>query len=355
MADDQDRSQKTEEPTQRRLEEAHRKGQVASSREVNHAFMLAVAALAVAAIGPGAAVAVGEALLPFIAAPHAIAVGAGELTPLLTTLLADLGIAVLALALAFIGAALAGGLIQTGPLFSATPLAPKLERISPVAGVRRLFSAKSLIEFGKGLVKICLVSVAAILLILPSAPAILEAARLEAGPLLGMLRDLALRLLFGVAALTAVIAVIDLGYQRFEHRRQLRMSRRELQEEFRHTEGDPLIKARLKSLRAERARRRMMAEVPSATVVITNPTHVAVALRYDAARMAAPKLVAKGSGPLAERIREVARAHRVPLLENPPLARALHASVDLGAEIPPEHYRAVAEVIGYVMRIGGRR
>jgi flagellar biosynthetic protein FlhB len=355
MAEEQDRSQKTEEPTQRRLDEARRKGQVASSREVNHAFMLAVAALAVAAIGPGAASGVGEALLPFIAAPHAIPAGAGELAPLLAALLGDLGIALLALALAFVGAALAGGLIQNGPVLSATPLAPKLERISPVAGAKRLFSARSLLEFAKGLVKICLVSVAAILLILPSAPAVLESAQLEAGPLLGMLGDLSFRLLLGVAALTAVIGVIDVGYQRYEHRRQLRMSRRELQEEFRHTEGDPLIKARLKGLRAERARRRMMAEVPKATVVITNPTHVAVALRYESATMAAPQLVAKGSGPVAERIREVARTHGVPLLENPPLARALHASVELGAEIPPEHYRAVAEVIGYVMRIGGRR
>ena len=127
------------------------------------------------------------------------------------------------------------------------------------------------------------------------------------------------------------------------------MSRRELQDEFKQTEGDPFLKARLKSLRLERARRRMMAEVPKATVVVTNPTHVAVALRYDAT-MAAPRLVAKGIGALAERIRASARAHGVPVVRNPPLARALHGAVELGAEVPPAQYRAVAEVIGYVLR-----
>jgi len=189
MAEDQDQAQKTEEPTQRRLEEARRKGQVASSREVNHALMLGAGALALAAIGPGTAAGIGEALLPFLAAPHAMATGADDLAPLLAALLGDLAVALLAVALAFAGAALAGGLIQTGPVLSATPLAPKLERLSPIAGARRLFSARSMIEFAKGLIKIGLVTVAAILLVLPAAPAILEAARLEAGPLLGLLRD----------------------------------------------------------------------------------------------------------------------------------------------------------------------
>jgi flagellar biosynthetic protein FlhB len=147
--------------------------------------------------------------------------------------------------------------------------------------------------------------------------------------------------------------VLDSAYQRFERHKQLRMSRRELQDEFKQTEGDPLLKARLKSLRMERARRRMVAEVPKATVVVTNPSHVAVALRYEA-DMTAPRLVAKGTGGLAERIRAVARDHGVPIVRNPPLARALHGAVELGAEVPPAHYRAVAEVIGYVLRLKGR-
>jgi flagellar biosynthetic protein FlhB len=351
VADDQDAGQKTEEPTQRRLDEARGKGQVASSREVNHALILAAGALLVGALAPALVGGVAATLRPLLARPHSFAITPADLDRLLAALLGDLGSALLLPALLLVGAALAGGLIQHGPLLSAAPLAPKLERISPGAGAKRLFSLRSLVEFAKSVLKIALVGAAAVALLWPAAATILAAGELEAGALLGVLHGLALRLLAGVALLVGLIALLDSAYQRFEHRKQLRMSRRDLQDEFKQTEGDPFVKARLRSLRMERARRRMMAAVPEATVVITNPTHVAVALRYEPPAMAAPRLVAKGIGPLAERIREVARAHGVPLVENPPLARALHAAVELDAEVPPAHYRAVAEVIGYVMQL----
>ncbi len=355
MADDQDQSQKTEEPTQRRLDEAHRKGQVATSREVNHAFVLAAGAFLVAILAPALASDLTAALRPFLADAHTIGIEPGDLARRLAALLGEVARALLPAVALFVGAALAARLVQSGFVLSSETLVPKAERISPMAGARRLFSLRSLIEFAKGLLKITLVGAAAIGLLWPAGPTIVAAVGLEPGPLLGLLRDLALRLFAGVAALTAVIALLDTLYQRFEHRKQLRMSRRDLQDEFKQTEGDPVLKARLKSLRLERARRRMMAEVPNATVVVTNPTHVAVALRYDGQGMNAPQVVAKGLGTLAERIRTVARANRVPVVENPPLARALHAAVDLGAEVPPAHYRAVAEVIGYVLRLRARR
>jgi len=350
VADEQDPGQKTEEPTQRRLDEARRKGQVASSREVHHALILGAGALLIGILAPAAAGDILAALRPLLAQPHAIETGPDALEQLLGMLLGDLGWALLLAAVLLVGAALAGGLIQNGLILSTAPLAPKLERISPLAGARRLFSLRSLVEFGKGLAKVALVGAAGTALLWPARATIVEAAELEIGALLAVLHDLAFRLLAGVTLLVGLIALLDTLYQRFEHRKQLRMSRRDLQDEFKQTEGDPFIKARLKSLRMERARRRMMAEVPRATVVVTNPTHVAVALRYDAPSMAAPRLVAKGMGALAERIRAVARAHGVPLIENPPLARALHAGVELGAEVPPAQYRAVAEVIGYVLR-----
>jgi flagellar biosynthesis protein FlhB len=354
VAEEQDDGQKTEEPTQRRLEEARRKGQVASSREVNHAFILAAGAVLIGALAPALAGGVAAALRPLLARPHSFTITPADLDRLLAVVLGDVGAALLLPALLLLGAALAAGLIQNGPVASAEPLAPKLERLSPLAGAKRLFSLRSLVEFAKGVLKIALVGAVAVALLWPAAARILTAAELEAGALLAVLQRLALRLLAGVALLVGLIALLDTLYQRFEHRKQLRMSRRDLQDEFKQTEGDPYIKARLKSLRMERARRRMMAAVPSATVVITNPTHIAVALRYDPPAMAAPKLVAKGIGPLAARIREVARAHGIPLVENPPLARALHAAVELDAEVPPAHYRAVAEVIGYVMQLRGR-
>jgi len=350
VADDQDDGQKTEEPTQRRLDEARRKGQVASSREVNHALVLAAGALLIRALAPALAGSVAAALRPLLARPHSFALTPVDLDRLLADTLGELGAALLLPALLLIAAALAGGLIQHGPLLSAEPLAPKLERISPLAGARRLFALRSLVEFGKSVLKIALVAAAGVALLWPTAATVVSAAELEAGALLGVLHGLALRLMAGIALLVGLIALFDSLYQRFEHRKRLRMSRRDLQDEFKQTEGDPVVKARLRGLRMERARRRMMAEVPSATVVVTNPTHVAVALRYEPPAMAAPKLVAKGVGPLALRIREIARAHGVPLVENPPLARALHAAVELDAEVPPAHYRAVAEVIGFVLQ-----
>jgi flagellar biosynthesis protein FlhB len=355
MAEDQDQGQKTEEPTQRRLDEARGKGQVASSREVNHALMLGACALLVGILAPAAAADLAAALGRLLEQPHEIAFAVPELDRVLAGLLGEVGRALLLIALVLVGAAVLAGVLQNGLVLSAEPLSPKLERLSPIAGARRLFSLRSLIEFGKGVLKIALVGAAGIALLWPAWPRIVGAAGLEVGPLLDLLHDLAVRLLAGVAVLVGLIALLDILYQRFEHRKQLRMSRRDLHDEFKQTEGDPFIKARLRNLRLERARRRMMAEVPKATVVVTNPTHVAVALRYDGEAMAAPKVVAKGLGPLAERIRAVARAHDVPVIQNPPLARALHAGVELGAEVPPAHYRAVAEVIGYVLRLRAGR
>ena len=325
MDEDQDQSQKTEEPSQRRLEEARRKGQVANSREVNHALVLASGALFVGVLAPDLAGRLAAALRPFIERPHAFSIDVATLGPMVQVLLSALAWAVLPAVLLFVVAALASGLIQHGPIWSAAPLAPKLERVSPTAGAKRLFALRSLVEFGKGVVKIVLVGAAAVVLLWPAAPRLLGAIGLEAGPLLALLHTLALRLLLGIAALTALIAVLDSLYQRFERHRQLRMSRRDLQDEFKQTEGDPSLKARLKGLRMERARRRMMAEVPKATVVVTNPTHVAVALRYHPS-MAAPQLVAKGLGALAERIRAVAHDHRVPIVRNPPRARSMARS-----------------------------
>jgi len=351
MAEDQDKAQKTEEPTQKRLDEAREKGQVATSREVNHLLILAAGTLFLALLAPGATLAIADAVRPFISAPHALPTGEAGFSLIFRRLLGDLGWIMLLPALLFVGVALFGGVVQNGPMLTAEPLKPKLERISLVAGAKRLFSLRSLIEFAKGVVKVAVIGVVGVALLWPAAPALTQAAQLTPAAFLGLLEDLALRMLIGVTALVGVIAALDVLYQRFEHKKQLRMSRRDLKDEFKQTEGDPQIKARLKQLRTERARRRMMAEVPKATVVVTNPSHFAVALRYDAKTMAAPVLVAKGIDGLAARIRDVAREHAVPVVENPPLARALHAGVDLGQEVPPSHYQAVAEVIGYVLRL----
>ncbi|MEQ9349561.1 MAG: flagellar type III secretion system protein FlhB, partial [Alphaproteobacteria bacterium] len=251
-------------------------------------------------------------------------------------------------------AAVLGGLLQNGFMLTAESVQPKLEKISPAKGFKRLFSSRALVEFTKGLVKIGLVTTVITILVMPILGRIELIAGMAPGPLLGELHALVIKVLIGVIAIMAIVAVLDLLYQRQQHTKQMRMSRQDLKDEFRQTDGDPIVKARLRQIRSERARRRMMAAVPEADVVITNPTHFACALKYDIDSMDAPVLVAKGVDHVAKRIRELAQSHHIPVVENPPLARALHAGVDLDREVPPEHYRAVAEVIGYVMRLKGQ-
>lgn len=354
MADDQDQSQKTEEPTQKRLDDARKKGQVAASREVNHVFILGAAVLLLGGLGADLALRLGNVLMPFIAAPHELAADPAGLGKTFIDLAGAVGLVLLVPTLLFIAAALAAGLVQNGLVVSSEPLVPKLERISLVAGVKRLASVRQVVEFLKGVAKITLVSIVAGFVLWPWIDPMIRSVDLEAAPLMGLFQDIALRLLGAITVLVGVLALLDVAYQRFDHRKKLRMSRQDLKDEFKQTEGDPQLKARLKGLRMERARRRMMAAVPDATVVITNPTHFAVALVYDGERMTAPQVVAKGVDRIALRIREVAKDAGVPVIENPPLARTLHAAVDLGGEIPPAHYQAVAEIIGRVMRLRGR-
>ena len=351
MAEEEDQSQKTEEPSQKKLDDARNKGQVATSRELNNALMISAAAAFVALLTPDIANDLSQILLPFISAPHGFTITVDDLRLTASDLLGNVGITLILPGLLFVGAALTASLMQNGLVISSEPLKPKLEKLSPISGAKRIFSLKSFVEFIKGLFKISLIGAAASILLWPEAQTIIKTVEIELIGVMVILQSLTVKLLVGVAALVLVIALLDLLYQRFEHQKQLRMSRKDLQDEFKQTEGDPHIKARLKGLRAERARRRMMADVPNATVVVTNPTHFAVALLYEPDGMAAPRAVAKGADLVALKIREVAENHHVPIVENPPLARALFAAVELGEDVPPEHYQAVAEVIGYVMRL----
>jgi len=355
MAEDRDDSQKTEEPSQRRLQEARERGDVPQSREIGHWFMVLAIAIAVFAAGPRMADTVARLLMPFLERTEAFPTDAEGLRWALGGLLLGLVKASVVPALMLMAAAVAGGLVQHGPIFTLEPLKPSLDRISPLAGARRLFSLRSIVEFAKGVLKIVIVGAVALYVLWPVAG---EAARLpglDVAALLDLLRSDSLRLLIALLAVMTGVAAVDYLYQYIAYLRRLRMSKQELREELKQSEGDPFIKARIRQIRMERARRRMMAAVPKADVVVTNPTHYAVALKYEPGKMAAPRLVAKGADAIAARIRAVAEEHAVPIVENPPLARTLYAAVDLDEEVPPEHYRAVAEVIGYVMRLKGQR
>jgi flagellar biosynthetic protein FlhB len=351
MAGDQDQAERTEEPTQRRLDEARAKGRLVSSRELNSLFLIVTAALlwalAAGEVGRQLFVAL-RGLLLVAGDPRADDAGLARLIggPLRAAL------AALALpALGFVLAAMAPAVVQGAVVWSAEGLRPKPERLSPLAGARRLLGPAALADLAKSLVKLALVAAAAAVVLSPERARLVDAAGLGPAALLALLHDDAGRLLLGVAVALAPVAVLDWLHQRRRFMGEMRMSRRDLQEEHKQTEGDPVIRQRLRTLRMSRARRRMMAEVPKATVVVTNPTHVAVALRYDALAAAAPTVVAKGRDLVARRIRETATAHGVPIVENPPLARSLHKAVEVGQTIPEAHYQAVAQIIGHILRL----
>ncbi len=349
-----DDSLKTEEPTQKRLAEAREKGQVAKSQEVGHWFMILAFAVIIGLLAPQVAAGLSESLEGLIARAHAFPVDRGGLGGLLGALILEVFL-VLALPLGVVViAAVLSGFLQVGLIFTLEPLKPKLSKISLVAGAQRLFSSRAIVEFLKGIGKLAIVGALAFLMVWPQRDMIPLVPTLPMLDFLDLLGGLALRVVLAVLAVMTVLAILDLTYQRFQHSKQLRMTKQEVRDVHKQAEGDPMIKARLRQIRAERARRRMLAAVPEADVVVTNPTHYAVALRYDPAAMNAPKVTAKGVDKVAQRIRAAAEEHAVPLMEDPPLARALFDSVELDCEVPPEHYKAVAEVIGYVMRLKGR-
>jgi flagellar biosynthetic protein FlhB len=247
-------------------------------------------------------------------------------------------------------AALAGNMIQHRLVWSAESLKPKFSKISPMAGLKRMFSLQALANFAKGLIKLAVVGAVMFALLWPQRQRLESLVQTDILGSLLVTRSLSLDMLGAVVAILFMVAAADYLFQYRQWFERQKMSVRELKEEFKQTEGDPMVKGKIRQLRQQRMRKRIIASVPKASVVITNPTHFAVALQYEKG-MSAPLCVAKGVDALALKIREVAAEHSIPVVENPPLARALHATVEIDEEIPQEHYKAVAEVIGYVMKL----
>ena len=263
-----------------------------------------------------------------------------------------IGVAVVPMAI-LAGLAIVANLIQHRPLISLTPLVPSFRKISPLAGLGRLFSRDSVINLGKGIIKIAIVGGVMLYAFRPEIDSLDTMVTADPAVLLKISEDLVLKIFWAAVAIMTVIAIADLVYQRNHWWTKHKMTLQEVRDEFKQMEGSPEVKGRIRKIRMERARKRMMANVPKATVIIANPTHYAVALKYDR-KMSAPLCVAKGIDDLALRIRALAEEHDVPVVENPPLARALYASVEIDRTIPTEHFKAVAQVIGYVMRLRSR-
>jgi len=350
-----DESQKTEDPTPRRLEEARNRGQVVYSREINNWVVLFAATLLIVMAGPHITADIKDVLKNFLEQSYAIPtdrVGMGNvIQQLFFRIGGDLILPLLCLS--FAGAL--AGFLQTGPIFTTDPITPQLSKISIVKGFVRLFSARSVAELVKGIIKLILVSVAAVIVLKPYFSGVEHFIGLDFSQTLFDMQSLFLKMMVAVLSVLFFLAVLDYGFQRHEFMKNMRMSKQDIREEFRQTEGDPQIKGRLRQLREQRARQRMMQAVPKADVVITNPTHYAVALKYDSKEMDAPTMVAKGVDLVAERIKAVAKENNVPVVENATLARALYGSMEIDQTIPQNHYKAVAEVISYVFKLRGKK
>ena len=353
MADENDDAARTEDPTSRKLSRGQEEGQVHSSQEVKNWMMLLGASLGLLFMAPAALTKLSATLLPFVAETDRIPMDFENVRRGLY----ELSLAAVVILGPFLGflmvLAFFGSVLQTGLVYSPGKITPKLEKISLNSGIKRLFSMRALVEFIKGIIKVGVVAAVGTALLMPYLEDYQFQFGFEIGQLLDRLDVVVLRLMVGAVAVMTAIAILDYAYTRFEFMKQMRMTKQEVKDEHKQSEGDPQVKARIRRIRTERAQRRMMAAVPRADVVITNPTHFAVALEYKMKEMNAPRLVAKGTDLIALKIRQIAEDNSVPIVENPPLARALFATVELDQEIPPDHYKAVAEVIGYVMRLRG--
>jgi flagellar biosynthetic protein FlhB len=348
MAEEQDDSQKTEEPTQKRLEDARKKGDIAKSLDVPIWFLFLATAGIMAAAGPLAAM-IADPLVRIMDHPHAFKLSDGGAQQLMGAVLMSLALPLGIIFAVIAIASVLGHVIQHRPLWTGEKMKPDLAKLSPVKGLKRMFGMQGWMNLLKSFLKMAAITAAMIYAVWPEATAISESGRLEPEGLLLMTQVIAGRLLLAAIVVIGIIAAIDYAYQRFSFMKRMRMSRRDVRDEVKQQEGDPYIRARLRQIRLERSRKRMMQNVPKSTVVITNPTHYSVALRYDPDVDAAPVCMAKGADEVALRIREKAKEHDIPIVENVALARALFATVEIEETVPREHFEAVAKVIGFVM------
>ncbi len=346
-----DGASKTEEPTRRRLEDARKKGDIPKSPDVASFATLASAGTVVLVLGGLAARQMTERLLPFIARPDSIdlsgngGVGVARAAAMAAEPMAwVLGGTILA--------AVAGNVLQQGFVWTTGKLAPDPSRLSPMKGFKRLFGIDGLVHFGKSLLKVFGLGFVCWVVVMPRASALQSLSAVNIGAILPLASDVFKALLIAVLVLLGLIALADFIWQRQRFMMRLRMTKEEVKDDTKQTEGDPHIKAKLRQQRAQRSRRRIIQMVPKATLVVMNPTHYAVALRYVQGETAAPVCVAKGLDDLALKIREVAEAHDIAVIEDPPLARALYAAMDVDQVIPREHFEAVAKIVGFVLGRG---
>jgi flagellar biosynthesis protein FlhB len=351
MAEDQD--SRTEDPTGRRMGQARERGQVGISRDITTAASLIAATVVFLLVLPWS-------LQPLFRLMRGMIEHTGEIRiqnlsdfqHLIANIMATLALSLAMPTAVLVVAGVSIAIVQTeGLLWATEKIKPQLETLNPFNGVKRLFGIKPLVEFLKGIVKVAIVGTTAYLIIKPEVMRVTLMIGMPPDQMLGVLIADVQHLLIAVILTILGIAAADYFYQKWQSLQSLKMTKQEVKDEVKNTDGDPHIKGKQRQIRQARAKKRMLQAVPKASVVVTNPTHYAVALHYEMGMSGAPKVVAKGVDFLAQKIREIATEHDVPIVENPPVARALYATVEVDQEITTEHYKAVAEIIGYVMKL----
>jgi flagellar biosynthetic protein FlhB len=345
---------KTERPTGKRKRETREKGRVAKSREVSTYFVLMAGLLTLSFAGSHMANEMAVLMKTTIAQVATVRIEPVDVPPLFLKSIITMAKVLAPLLVACVVAAMAGNLIQVGLLFSLEPLRPTFEKLDPVKGLKRLVSLRSMTELIKFLAKLLLVGAVVYTAVRKEIPWILPLGDQSVLGIGSYICKTIFRIMLKTSWVLLALAILDYAYQRWEHEKGLKMTKQEVKEEHKQAEGDPIVKSRIRRVQREWARRRMMEAVPQADVVITNPVELAIAIAYRNETMDAPEVLAKGAALVAERIRQIARSHGIPIVENKPLARALFRQVEIGQQIPGVLYKAVAEVLAYVYRLKNR-
>lgn len=346
---------KTEAPTDKRRQETREKGTVAKSTEINSVMVLLAGLLLLRIFGPWMMKEMAGCMTETFSSIANTHMDVRRLTTIMTNTLFLTIKLILPIAGGILVTGVLANIIQVGFMFTLKPLVPSLSKINPITGFGRLFTLRSVVETLKSILKLVVIGAIAWSTVSAAFPTILTLADASVGAIMNFIMEKSYTIILRVAVALIVLAVLDYAYQRYDFEKRLRMSKQEVKDEHKQMDGDPKVKSRIRSLQREMARRRMMGEVPKATVVVTNPTYIAIALQYNQAEHDAPLVLAKGKRIIAQRIREIAIASGVPIVEDKPLARAMYDQAEVGFPIPMQFYTAVAEVLAYVYRLKNRR
>jgi flagellar biosynthesis protein FlhB len=351
----EDQEDKTHDPTDKKLEDARKRGEVPMAPEMRHAAMFVAALVVMGGLGVMTMQSMGAMFVRLWGGAEDFRLNPDGAQDFATGIFGAIATAMTPLLGALFAFAILGGLLQGRPMIAWTRVAPKWSKLNPASGLKRMFGKQALVEFAKTFVKLCMVCGIAAMIAWPHASGIDRLVGADLHATGAAANDIVDAMLRPIAMLVGALALFDFIWQRRAFLKRMRMSLHEIKDEYKQSEGDPKIKGKIRQLQMQRAKSRMMSNVPKASVIITNPTHYAIALQYDHGVMSAPVVVAKGVDAIALKIREIAGANNIPIVENRPLARALYASAEIDHPIPVEHYAAVAEVISYVLKIARAR